>query len=180
MHQDDINKDLDHYIHDRKKDKPFWSKIVGKDSKPKEVQEELKHDVERMAEEEDLAPEDKKELEGMEEKLEEVNEVEEQVGETIAHEKEGLLRKFFKKLRSSRRKASEDEDSDDDSDDSEDESVSSGKDAHESSEDVDIREFLRTMHNWITQLPPETLKEFKNSQDFELYTKMLKKYNLIK
>jgi hypothetical protein len=43
-----------------------------------------------------------------------------------------------------------------------------------------MKDFLKNMHTWITQLPPETLKEFKESKDFELYTKVLKKYNLIK
>jgi hypothetical protein len=46
--------------------------------------------------------------------------------------------------------------------------------------DEEMKQFLKTMHRWITQLPPEKQQEFKSSEDFKVYTDMLRKYNLIK
>jgi hypothetical protein len=48
------------------------------------------------------------------------------------------------------------------------------------SEDEELKEMLRRMHEWVIQLPPEKLAEFKRSEDFELYARVLKKHNLIK
>jgi hypothetical protein len=53
MHQDDINKDLGNYIHERK-DRPVWSKMFGKAPTPKEeVKEEIKEDIMEKAAEAD-------------------------------------------------------------------------------------------------------------------------------
>ena len=164
MHQEDINKDLGHYIHERK-DRPVWSRMFGKGPRPKEeVKEELREDIMEKAEEADkqIAPEDKQELEHMEGEIEEAHEEEEEIEER----REGVLKKFFKKLNFSKNEPEDDE--------PEEEAVQSN------ANDEEMKEFLKNMHTWITQLPPETLKEFKESKDFELYTKVLKKYNLIK
>jgi hypothetical protein len=168
MHQDEINKDLKHYIHE-KKDKPFWNRFKHRD----QVKEELKEDVEKKAEEEEakIPPEDKKDLEQMEEKIEQEHEAEEH----IEIERQGVLKKFFKKLNFSGKK------NDLEDEDPEDELQEEHKEHHVVVEDdEELKEFLKMNHTWITQLEPETLKEFKHSKDFELYTKMLKKYNLIK
>jgi len=163
MHQEDINKDLGHYIHDRK-DKPFWTKLAPKPHN-EEVKEAIKEDIESKAEVEEskIEPEDKKELNEMEEEIADAHEEEEQVEER----QEGVLKRFFRKLNFSDKKEKDDE-------------SNLEEEVEESSEDEEMREFLKKMHRWITQLPPDTQKEFKNSEDFELYTKMLKKYDLIK
>jgi pyruvate/oxaloacetate carboxyltransferase len=164
MHQDDINKDLGNYIHERK-DRPVWSKMFGKAPTPKEeVKEEIKEDIMEKAAEADekIAPEDKKDLEHMEGEIVEAHEEEEEIEER----REGVLKRFFKKLNFSGNKPEEDE---------QEEVPEQGTEDEE-----EMKDFLKNMHTWITQLPPETLKEFKESKDFELYTKVLKKYNLIK
>jgi hypothetical protein len=86
--------------------------------------------------------------------------------EEIEERREGVLKRFFKKLNFSGNKPEEDE---------QEEVPEQGTEDEE-----EMKDFLKNMHTWITQLPPETLKEFKESKDFELYTKVLKKYNLIK
>ena len=168
MHQDDINKDLNHYLHERK-DKHFWQKFTGAPKPSDQVQEALKEDIEKKAETEEakIEPEDKKELEQMEEKIEQTHEEEEEVQE----KQEGLLKKFFKKLNFSKKDDFEDEEEPDDE----------PKEEHVIVEDdEELRDFLKMNHGWITKLDSDTLKEFKESKDFELYTKVLKKYGLIK
>jgi hypothetical protein len=47
-------------------------------------------------------------------------------------------------------------------------------------DDEELRELLHGLHNWIIQLPSDKLERFKTSREFELYTKYLRKHNLIK
>jgi flagellar biosynthesis GTPase FlhF len=181
MGQEDINKDLGSYLHERKT-RPFWNKILNSNPRPKrEVQEELKQELEEKAAHEDISPEEKKELEHMEEKIEEVNKVEGDIEE----EHESLMRKFFKKLNFSKKIDADDEavivhDED-----------ANGIIEHPGQEEIhaealfanddeELREMLKRMHEWVVQLPPEKLSEFRNSEDFKLYTKVLKKHGLIR
>ncbi|HIH31439.1 TPA: hypothetical protein HA235_01905 [Candidatus Woesearchaeota archaeon] len=166
MHQDDINKDLGHYIKEKHKSTPFWKKVFKERSK-QEVQEEIKEELMEAEQNEDIHPEDKKELEEIEHKIEEVNKVEDDVEEKISIEREGLLKRFFKKLNFSEKNDAEEYEEDE-------------TEEHGSTTDEEMKEFLKTMHTWITKLDPETQKEFKRSKDFELYTAMLKKHDLIK
>lgn len=46
--------------------------------------------------------------------------------------------------------------------------------------DDDVKEVLKRMHFWIERLPNRDLREFKTSEDFELYRAVLEKYELIK
>jgi hypothetical protein len=172
MAQQEINKDLDHYIKEKHRKEPFWKKFKYKPSKKEDVQEDIKHELEAAEKTENITAEDKKELEEMEHKIVEVNEVEEQVEEKIDEEREGLLKKFFKKLHFGKGEHQEDFESNEGEDSEE----------HESEEvsDDEMKQFLKNTHSWITQLPAEKQKEFKESKDFELYTKVLKKHNLIK
>ena len=171
MSQDDINKDLGHYLHEKKKERPFWTKVFNAESRSKaEVQDDIRHDIEKIAETENLKPEDKQELEKMEEKIETVNKIEEEVEEKIEVEHENALKKFFKKLRSTRKESEE---------------VEEYPEHHEEHtaggiSEEEMRDFLKRMHHWITQLPQDSQIEFKNSDDFKIYTKILKKYDLIK
>lgn len=165
MSQDDINKDLGHYIKVKHKKEPFWKKF---ESHPK-VEDKIKEDLEHAEEDENIAPEDKKEMEEMEHKIEEVDEMEEKVQDEFDNEREGLLKRFFKKLNFGSKKSG-----------GSDEYVEAEETQDAVPDDEEMKEFLRTMHTWITKLDPETQKEFKESKDFEIYTGMLKKYNLIK
>jgi hypothetical protein len=183
MRQTDINTDLNSYLHERK-NKPFWQKFKPK-IKPRkdiDVDAELRKDIEKIATSENITPEDKHELESMEQKIDEVNKVEIQVEHDIEEEHESLLRKFFKKLNFSRKNSpSKDEDVDL-------EDITPVKNIDIISEehdevvmsDAELREMLHGLHDWIAQLPPDKLEEFKQSKDFELYTKYLRKHNLIR
>jgi hypothetical protein len=174
MSQQDINKDLGSYLSERK-GKPFWKKYSQVKIKPKHdeeieaaVKEELKHDFEHVGEveEEKISPSDKKDLHEIEEQI-----VEEREEEKIIEEKqEGTLKKFFKKLNFSDKKSEEKE--------YEDAVMSNNPEI--TMDDEEMRELLHGLHNWIIQLPSDKLERFKNSREFELYTKYLRKHNLIK
>lgn len=165
MSQDDINKDLGHYITHKHKREPFWKKFRSKERE--DVQRDIKKDLEAAETNENITTEDKKELEQIEGKIEEVNTVEEKVEDEIDEEREGLLKKFFKKLHFGSKHEPVDPEPEE-------------QPVVEDMPDEEMKEFLKSMHAWITRLDPETQKEFKSSKDFELYTKMLKKHNLIK
>jgi len=175
MSQNEINKDLGSYLHERK-DKPFWKKYETKKIHPNHsdedmdvaIKEELKHDFEKSGEKEEkhISPTDKEELEGMEEKIVEAHEEEKHVEE----KQENALHKFFKKLNFSEEK--------EEGKGYTDASMSDNPDIEMN--DEEMRELLHGLHNWIIQLPADKLERFKNSKEFELYTKYLRKHNLIK
>jgi len=177
MKQDEINKDLNSYIGERKS-KPFWKNYGGNHKvKPKYSDEEMgsaiKHEIEHVKEEEQhtLKPHDKQELESMEKHVEQINETEEVYEEKIDEgneEREGVLKKFFKKLNFSKEK------------DNEPQTVHMSDNPEITMDDEETRELLHGLHNWIIQLPADKLEKFKNSREFELYTKYLRKHNLIK
>lgn len=110
---------------------------------------------------EDLPPETVKELEAEEAELEEV---EEEIGE-LEERREGILMRFFNTLRGSRKSAEVYED-----DVLEDVPLA----------DEDVKEVLKRLHVWIEKLPNREMREFKISEDFEMYKSLLKKYGLIK
>ena len=192
MQQDEINNDLKHYMSEKNKKRPFWSKVFNNNKSKKLTEEEIKEDLLKVGATENISPEKKKELENMEQKIEEVNKVEEEVTEKIAEEHEGLLKKFFKKLRS--KEDHEEEDATEEvlevkSDNIVTESKTGPKVETQtkinstlefSSDQEELKEMLKRTHSWITQLDPEKLQEFKNSDDFKLYTRVLKKHELIK
>ena len=177
MSQEDINDDLGHYIKEKNKKEPFWKKFKPKSNHNEEIEEEIKKEFEKAEENEDITPQDKKELEEMEHKVEEVNKIEEKVEEEIDEEREGILQKFFKKLNFGKNKEPDGRDIGylNEKAETEDEGSESA-----TVDDEEIKEFLKSMHSWITRLDPETQKEFKNSKDFEKYTEILKRYELIK
>jgi hypothetical protein len=172
MSQGDINKDLGSYIKERK-DKPFWKKYTVKKIHSKHsdeemneaIQEELKHDFERVAEKEEkhFAPENKKELEAMEENIRD-DDIEEK---RIEAKKENTLGKFFKKLNFPKSEKKH-------------EKMQMSDNPEIIMDDEELRELLHGLHNWIIQLPADKLERFKNSKEFERYTKYLRKHNLIK
>jgi len=177
MGQQDINKDLGSYLSERK-GKPFWKKNDIKKIHPKHrdeemdmaIQQELKHDFEQAGarEEEYIAPEDKKDLEAMEEKIIEASKEEKDVDE----KQENILKKFFKKLNFSDKNREEKE--------RQYEGVQMSNNPEITMDDEEMRELLHGLHNWIIQLPADKLERFKSSREFELYTKYLRKHNLIK
>ncbi len=185
--QIEINNDLKHYIHEKKKAEPFWKKVFNLKSRSKEaVQEDIKEDLEKKAavENAQISKEDQKEFQEMESKIEEVNKVEEEVMEKIEVEHESLLRKFFKKLNFSKKSKADILDE---------EEIEEFAQTHEKKKDElitkveiseldddEVKEFLKKTHDWLLELPPERLAEIKETKEFDTYKKLLKKHNLIK
>jgi hypothetical protein len=177
MKQEEINKDLGSYIHERK-DRPFWKKHSDPKIKPKlkedEMESAIKEEIEHVKTEEQhtLTQQDKHELESMEKHVEEINEAEQVYEEKADVEREGVLKKFFKKLNFSDKKEKNEE--------KEYEPAVMSNNPEITMDDEETRELLHGLHNWIIQLPADKLEQFKNSKEFELYTKYLRKHSLIK
>lgn len=47
-------------------------------------------------------------------------------------------------------------------------------------EEQELREAIKILHKWIEKLDPDTLNQFKRSEDFEKYKSILKSLNMIK
>jgi len=119
---------------------------------------------------EDLDEEEKEILEEMEEEMEEVDEEIEELTER----KEGLLARIFWFLR---KKEIEDEEEDIDP-----ELVSQTISKDQKNEDLinETRQVLKSLHKWLSKLPPEQIEAFKRSPDFNQYKDLLDKYGLIR
>lgn len=84
--------------------------------------------------------------------------------------REGVLRRFFKRLRIGFRGSSVD-----------DEGVDDFEYVEEEVDDLeDIKEVIKITHRWLEELPPEVIERFKRSSDFEKYKQVLKKLGMIK
>jgi hypothetical protein len=163
---DDFNKDMEHYLHERKKGDGIMEKVFHRHPHSvNEVHEEIKHDLEEAEVKEDLEPEEKQDLEDMEEDIEDTHK------EEVAVEKkqEGLLGRFFKKLNFKKSREEHEEELEE----------TLVKEELSLSEE-EMKEFLKGLHHWLTQLPSDVQRHFKASEDFKRYTKLLKKYDLIK
>lgn len=168
----DFNMEMDSYIKNRR------SKEYSKDSKSLgERFSDLKDDVyewkvfslfrrkgsDRYV---DDIEEDDEDYTEEETEIEAIDELEDELEER----REGVLRRFFKKLRLAGRKSPVEEDFDEDEVLEEDD----GADLD------DIREVIKITHSWLEELPPETLNRFKRSEDFVKYKEVLKKLKMIK
>lgn len=167
-----FNIDMDNYIKDRR------SKEYSKDSKTiGERFSDFKDDVyewkvfslfkrrsgDRYVD--DFEEDDEDYIEE-ETEIEAIDELEDELEER----REGVLRRFFKKLRLAGRRRPVEEDFDEDEVLEEDD----GADLD------DIREVIKITHSWLEELPPETLNRFKRSEDFVKYKEVLKKLKMIK
>ncbi|HYD03389.1 MAG TPA: hypothetical protein VEC16_03755 [Alphaproteobacteria bacterium] len=188
MRQDEINRDLKNYI-TVKKEKPFWK--LGNSSgvpkiKPKTDEEVnlMLHGDTHYKSSEDIDPveaahaehhpahhhlnsQDKEEIHEIETKIKEVDKVEHAVAEEFEEEKEGLFKRLFKKINLSK-------------DDEDDKELEATYNEQSTMDDEELRQLLHGLHNWIIQLPSDKLEKFKSSKEFELYTRYLRKHNLIK
>jgi len=217
MRQDEINRDLGSYLHERK-DKPlFGRKSSTMNIKPRhEFDDEVivRHEIEREsvhADEKAPAAVHQQSHETMQhhdgsafhhvdnvahetrpshylhdtsvnehiqhkesttQPIEESDETKIKVEDVDKPEEGGALKKFFKKLSFSK--------------DDEDEGshqighMDMSDNPEITMDDEELRELLHGLHNWIIQLPSDKLERFKTSREFELYTKYLRKHNLIK
>jgi|GEM_PF-1683483 len=220
MRQDEINKDLGSYLHD-KKDKPFWKKSnapkikphhefddevivrhevdrteVHTDGKaptsvhheaheaihhePAAHHEEVAHHIQNVVHETKPVHDHKVLMEEEHHKDSKVASVPEDDDKTKIKvedveekpKEESGLKKLFKKLSFSK---------DDDDDEPRQIGHMEMSDNPEiTMDDEELRELLHGLHNWIIQLPSDKLERFKTSKEFEMYTKYLRKHNLIK
>lgn len=108
-----------------------------------------------------LDSDERKNLERIEGAIEDA----EEVNEEFEEEREGLIKRFLKKLRIYR------------------------QDEFEGDEEIvqdvpmvdeDIKETLKILHYWLEQLSPEKKEQFKRSEDFNKYKNALRKMKLIK
>jgi len=108
--------------------------------------------------------EDEEDFEDEETEIEAIEEIEDELEER----REGVLKRFFKKLRFGRRMKRKPE---------EDEYEEIEEDEDELEE---IKEVIKITHRWLEELPPETIERFKRSEDFQKYKATLKKLGMIK
>ncbi len=167
----DFNMDMDRYISSRRARESYSeSKSIGERfSDMRESMGEwrvfsLFKKKERVYVEDDEEDVDE-DFSEEEAEIEAIDELEEDLEER----REGVLRRFFRKLRLSGRRRVEDE-----------EVLEAEESEFESEELDDVREALKVTHRWLEELPPETLEQFKRSEDFEKYKSALKRLGMIK
>jgi hypothetical protein len=101
---------------------------------------------------------------------EEIETVDEAV-EELEEKRDSLLRKLFKSLFGVRSRVEEDIDED---------LVTK----HTPSPDAELKDetkkVLKSLHKWISRLPPEHIESFRRSQDFIDYKNILDKYGILK
>jgi len=103
--------------------------------------------------------------------VEEESEIEaiDEIEDELEERREGLLRRFFKKLRMRKRKRLEEDDEDEYL-----EYEEENKDFEE------IKEVIKITHKWLEELPPETIERFRRSEDFIRYKETLRRLGMIK
>jgi hypothetical protein len=103
--------------------------------------------------------------------VEEESEIEaiDEIEEELEERREGLLRRFFKKLRMRKRRRIEEDDED-----------YVEYDEPENKDFEEIKEVIKITHKWLEELPPETIERFRRSEDFIRYKETLKRLGMIK
>ena len=139
--------------------KPFYSSYTSMFRKRIPSDEEIADKVNKM----DL---EKKEKATAREEVE--AEVEEMDEEAYEERQEGIVKRVLVSLGLSRRMR---EDAD------EEEEVSG---VNEINEREYLKDVIRTLHKWLEKLPPEQIRAFRNSEDFQKYKDALEKLGMIK
>ncbi len=117
--------------------------------------------------EKELTPEEKAELQSLEEEVREVD-----TEETLLEvEKQSAIARFFGMLFGKRGM-------NDDFEEINEEQVESA--VQEDTLKDETRVVLKALHKWISRLPPDQIEAFRRSQDFEMYKSLLEKYGLVK
>ena len=159
----DFNDEIDSYIEERrssgrekkrgflKRARSWWNRKREQSSTdPIDVQEE--------------------ELEEIERDIEDIDREEEQLEEM----REGLVTKFLKVLRL-RREYKEEDDEEMIEVDAEEEGVK-----REGYDEELVTELVKIQHSWLDKLPKETMKAFKQSEDFDRYVELLEELGMAK
>ncbi len=138
----------------KKEKKSFWSFFT--DAFRKKIDETEDMDPEEIAK---VMEEVKEETEEFEDEYQELKDMEEEIEE----KKEGIFKKIGRFF-------------------------SAGKNEPEIIEEVaeeftlneDVREAFKVLTKWLEKLPEKELSKFKESEDFEKYKAVLRRYNMIK
>ncbi|MFC1648580.1 hypothetical protein ACFL1B_03920 [Nanoarchaeota archaeon] len=137
----------------------FWRRIFA--AKRRQMVEEAS---------DELSPEEMNKLQQMEAKVEgieeEMTEMEE-MEEELEHERESIIDKIMGLIGLGGPKYEDIDDFD-------------VMKANEDAVDKDMKQVLKLAHRWLEKLPSEHKKDFKESEDFQLYLATLEKYGLIK
>jgi hypothetical protein len=110
-----------------------------------------------------LSRKDEEELTEMEEELEQIQEAEDELEE----EREGILKRFFRRLWMAGRKEQN-------------EDIVLEEAEQPSIIEEEIKEVLKDIHKWLENLPKDKKAEFRKSEDFRKYKDLLKKLGMIK
>ncbi len=173
MNREEFNKNMDDYLKKRKSPglssfrsfglrnifpaRTINAEFAGKKESYEKGPEQDVIETEEVNEDELMEmEEDMEDIEGKEENLESY--------------RESILKRFLKKMRIFNRKRNlnyEDIDGDNDS-----EVIDN--------EEEDLKKFLKMSYRWLNNMPRSELKAFKESEDFQVYKGLLKKYGLIK
>lgn len=153
---DDINPT----VVDRPKKKSWFWALFSSDSKfPDE--EDL----------DDLPINEREEVHDIEDEIEDID----QEVDDLEEKREGLFSRLFGILRGRPKEESYGEDIPP-------EVVAQAMGEHQKNEELikDTRLVLKSIHRWLSKLPPEQIESFKRSPDFVRYKDLLDKYGLIK
>ncbi len=160
----ELNRELDTYLAGKRQS--GWRKYFAKKPqvpKPRERPKELPP--------EDLTPEEMERLHAMEVEIKNVEKAErehpEMQGE-LEEVKESLWTRFFNLFRGYERRHEE-------------ERLAMKAEELENEElnlDQDVKTVLKAIHHWLDKLPKEEKLEFKKSNDFVAYKRLLEKYGV--
>jgi uncharacterized protein with von Willebrand factor type A (vWA) domain len=145
--------------------KRSWFSSFSRKKKTSDLMEE-----EIIAHESELSPSKKAELEELEHEVEDI----EEESEVLETQKQTILGRFFASLFAKKQK-----DLDDEFDAEVDESQVRSALQEDPLKD-ETRIVLKSLHKWISRLPPDQIEAFKRSPDFEQYKDLLDRYGLIR
>ncbi len=173
----EFNSDLDKYIDSRKGEESSLSKRLGRVKKSLSEREikitwpslgirnmfrrRIPSEERRVREK--IPEKDEEEFSEMEDELGQIQEAEDE----LEQEREGVLRRFFRKLWFSDRQRIDDEEV-------------AVEESQVMASDEETREVLKGLHKWLESLPQDKKAEFKKSEDFHKYKDLLKRLGMIK
>ncbi|MCF7866591.1 hypothetical protein K9M18_04130 [Candidatus Woesearchaeota archaeon] len=163
----EFNKDLDNYL-DKKREGPSGSDTLRSGALRlfSFFTKRIPSDDEVQAKQAARVAAKEREMEVMEEEIEEIHETE----DVLETHREGIVYRFLKVLRLTGRKEYVDD---------EDLEEAIVEQRVIETEEM-FKDTLKSLHKWLEELPPDKMEQFKRSEDFEKYKAALRKVGLIK
>ena len=146
--------------------KSFWSSLVTR--KARRTSDVLEEEIEEA----NIPVKSKQELHDVAEEIDDIEAAEDE----LEVRRQGLLARFFANLFSSKQNKNSTDDFDEDL-----QEVNTGvavDDARLLKEQT--AQVLKSLHRWLSKLPPEQIDAFRRSPEFEDYKDLLNKYGLVK